>query len=84
MSRFRNDTGSVLRSQEFGLIPPGEFEAEGYDPEVHGVIPGCVWLDAPEPVADPGSADVGQPADTAASTSRKRKGAGDEGKENPE
>lgn len=49
MARFRNDTGSVLSSQEFGLLPPGEFEAPGYDPEVHGVIPGCTWLDAPEP-----------------------------------
>ncbi len=52
MPRFRNDTGSVLRSQEFGVIPPGEFEAEGYDPEVHGVIPGCTWLDAPPPEAE--------------------------------
>jgi hypothetical protein len=49
LARFRNDTGSVLSSQEFGLIPPGEFDAHGWDPEVHGVIPGCTWLDAPEP-----------------------------------
>jgi hypothetical protein len=48
MAKFRNDTGSVLRSQEFGLLPPGEFDAEGYDPDVHGVIPGCTWLDGPE------------------------------------
>jgi hypothetical protein len=52
LARFRNDTGSVLSSQEFGLIPPGEFDAPGYDPEVHGVIPGCTWLDAPEPEGD--------------------------------
>ena len=49
MARFRNDTGSVLHSHEFGMdFPPGEFEVDGYDPEVHGVIPGCTWLDAPQ------------------------------------
>lgn len=47
MARFRNDTGSVLHSQEFGLIPPGEFDARGYDPEVHGAIPGCTRIDDP-------------------------------------
>lgn len=68
MARFRNDTGGVLNSLEFGVIPPGEFEAEGYDPEVHGVIPGCTRLDEPkakqkttaegtEPPGDPGPAD---------------------------
>jgi hypothetical protein len=55
MARFRNDTGSVLRSQEFGLLPPGEFDAEGYDPEAHGVIPGCTWLDAPKDAAGSGA-----------------------------
>lgn len=48
MARFRNDTGSVLNSQDFGVIPIGEFEAAGYDPQVHGVIPGCTRLDEPE------------------------------------
>jgi len=52
LARFRNDTGSVLVSEEFGVLPPGEFDAPGYDPEVHGVIPGCVWLDPPEPDGD--------------------------------
>ena len=47
MARFRNDTGSVLVSEEFGVLPPGEFDAPGYDPEVHGVIPGCTRLDEP-------------------------------------
>lgn len=45
MARFRNDTGSVLHSQDFGVIPPGEFDADGYDPEIHGVIPGCTRID---------------------------------------
>lgn len=63
MARFRNDTGSVLASQEFGLIPPGEFEAPGYDPEVHGVIPGCTWLDAPEP-EPAGDGEAGSPEDS--------------------
>jgi hypothetical protein len=48
MAKFRNDTGSVLNSAEFGVLPPGEFELDGWDPEVHGVIPGCTWLDAPK------------------------------------
>lgn len=63
MARFRNDTGSVLNSQEFGLLPPGEFEAAGYDPEVHGVIPGCTWLDAPEPEGAEGEGEADDPGD---------------------
>lgn len=47
MSQFRNDTGTVLYSQDFGPLPPGEFDVPGYDPEVHGVIPGCIPLDNP-------------------------------------
>jgi hypothetical protein len=58
LARFHNPTGSVLASQEFGLLPPGEFEVQGYDPEVHGVIPGCTWLDAPEP--EPADGDDGE------------------------
>lgn len=72
MARFRNDTGSVLNSEEFGVLPPGEFDAEGYDPEVHGVIPGCTRLDAPPPEAPP--AGDGAPAPKAPG---KRKGADD-------
>lgn len=72
MARFRNDTGSVLVSQEFGVLPPGEFEAHGYDPEVHGVIPGCTRLDEPAP----------EPPE-AAKPSRKGK-SGAEDKETPE
>jgi hypothetical protein len=63
LARFRNDTGSVLVSQEFGLLPPGEFDAPGYDREVHGVIPGCVWLDAPQQEAPEGE-DEGNDAST--------------------
>jgi hypothetical protein len=62
MAKFRNDTGSVLRSQAFGVIPPGEFEAEGYDPEVHGVIPGCTRLDGPESGTAPAEAPDDKPA----------------------
>ena len=67
MARFRNDTGSVLHSQEFGLIPPGEFEAHGYDPQLHGVIPGCTWLDAPAPEDPPAAGDDTPPEDTSTS-----------------
>jgi hypothetical protein len=57
LARFNNPTGSVLVSQEFGLIPPGEFDAPGYDPEVHGVIPGCTRIDdAPKAPARKGKA----------------------------
>lgn len=49
MPRFRNDTGSVLNSHDFGPLPPGEFDVPAYDAEVHGVIPGCTLLDAPVP-----------------------------------
>ncbi|HMH94143.1 MAG TPA: hypothetical protein VK586_24065 [Streptosporangiaceae bacterium] len=56
MAKFRNDTGSVLNSAEFGLIGPGEFELDGYDPDVHGVIPGCTRLDVPETTEAPDDA----------------------------
>jgi hypothetical protein len=58
MAKFRNDTGSVLNSAEFGVLPPGEFELDGYDPEVHGVIPGCTRLDAPEQAEDAPESDA--------------------------
>jgi hypothetical protein len=82
LARFRNDTGSVLVSGEFGLIPPGEFDAVGYDPEVHGVIPGCVWLDAPVPEvpeATGGEADDG----TSDAKAPRKHGKSAEGKETP-
>jgi hypothetical protein len=91
MAKFRNDTGSVLRSQEFGVIPPGEFEAEGYDPEVHGVIPGCVWLDAPAPDAEEGDAEGADGesgteggADTDTSKPPRKRGKAGQDKENAE
>lgn len=72
MAKLRNDTGGVLHSQEFGVLPPGEFEADGYDPEVHGVIPGCTLLDAPAAEAVP---DDSKPA------GKRGKAAGDQDKE---
>ena len=49
MTRFRNDTGQVLISLDFGVIGPGELVAEHYDPVLHGVIPGCTRVeDEPE------------------------------------
>ncbi len=97
MSRFRNETGGVLTVNDLSArVGPGEeFDWPDHDPEVHGLIPGCIWLDAPPEAAagdaetgadgqDDGPAADGQRAVAAASTSRKRKGAGDEGKENPE
>lgn len=87
MARFRNDTGSVLHSQEFGLLPPGEFEAHGYDPEVHGVIPGCTRLDVPGPEGgedgpqDPPGGDAGAPPAPATTPPGKRGRAADSGKE---
>lgn len=102
MSRFRNDTGSVLTVNDLmrQVGPYEEFDWPGHDPEVHGLISGCTWLDAPQPAAeadsdggqgdDPG--DAGLPEITAAAssgetssrTSRKRKSAGDEDKETTE
>ena len=79
MPRFRNDTGSVLNSLEFGVIPPGEFEAVGYDPEVHGVIPGCTWLDAPKAKRKTAAEETEPPGDPADDTkpAGKRKSAQD-------
>lgn len=59
MARFLNTTGSVLNSAEFGPLPPGEFTLDGYDPDVHGVIPGCTRLDAPPPGPAPAAAPDG-------------------------
>jgi hypothetical protein len=43
MARFDNQSGSVLRHNELGLIGPGEFDWPGYDEDLHGSgIPGCV------------------------------------------
>lgn len=57
MARFHNDTGSVLTVNDLGRDagPYEEFDWPGYDPEVHGPVAGCTWLDAPEPATpDPG------------------------------
>lgn len=90
MARFRNDTGNVLQSQDFGLLPPGEFEARGYDPEIHGVIPGCTWIDAPAPgdggdgTQNPPGDDAGTPPAPSAKALGKRGRAADSGKETTE
>jgi len=49
MAKFRNDTGSVLTVNDLSRqVGPGEeFDWPGYDPGVHGVIPGCVRIDEP-------------------------------------
>ena len=77
MTRFRNDTGSVLSSTDFGLLPPGEFEAAGYDRDVHGVIPGCTRLDDPPP-ADTGTPPEPGSGTASARTARKHTGTGTE------
>lgn len=69
MARFCNDTGSVLTVNDLGrqVGPYEEFDWPGYDPDVHGVVAGCTWLDAPEP-ATPSPDDgtgAGTPEDTA-------------------
>lgn len=55
MSRFRNDTGGVLTVNDLMLQagPDEEFDWPDHDPEVHGLIPGCTWLDAPEAAPAP-------------------------------
>jgi hypothetical protein len=47
--RFRNTNPSPLTVRDAGLTvgPFGEFDFPGYDPAVHGVIPGCEPVDAP-------------------------------------
>ena len=47
--RFVNDTDSTLRSFELGrdIGAHEEFDWPGWDPEKHGVIPGCRPLDKP-------------------------------------
>jgi hypothetical protein len=53
LSRFRNDTGGVLKVNDLMLTagPGEEFDWPGHNPEVHGVIPGCTRLDDPAPPA---------------------------------
>ena len=53
--RFRNTTAYSATVTEAGVTvgPFGEFDWPGYDPEVHGVVPGFEPLDAPAPPQDP-------------------------------
>ena len=81
MPRFRNTSGQVLVSLDFGVIGPNELVAEHYDPELHGVIPGCTPVE--DPPEDDGSGEAesapadGQPA-------RKRRSAAGQDKETTE
>jgi len=47
MTRFRNETGGVLKVNDLMLTagPGEEFDWPGHDPAVHGVIPGCAQVD---------------------------------------
>lgn len=67
MSRFRNDTQGVLTVNDLSRrVGPGEeFDWPDHDPEVHGLIPGCTWLDAPpeEAPAETGAGDDGSGGD---------------------
>ena len=49
MPRFRNNDGNVLVVNDLGrpVGPYEEFDFPGYDPEIHGPVAGCTWLDAP-------------------------------------
>jgi hypothetical protein len=65
MSKFRNETGSVLTVADLGIqVGPGErFEWPGHDVKVHGLIPGCAWLDAPDTPRSGDRSAVPGPAD---------------------
>jgi hypothetical protein len=99
MARFVNDHDYPLRSFELGrdIGPHEEFDFPGYDPETHGVVPGCRRLDETDKPArrtrsksDTGSnddtgGDAGQvPAGTTASQSATGDAEGDASKENPQ
>lgn len=51
MPRFQNNDGNVLVVADLGRTvgPFEEFDFPGYDPETHGPVAGCTWLDAPPP-----------------------------------
>lgn len=64
MSKFRNDTGGVLRVNDLmrDAGPGEEFDWPDHDLEVHGLIPGCTLLDAPTDEA--GDSDPSAAADS--------------------
>ena len=68
MSRFKNETGSVLTVADLGIqVGPGEkFEWPDHDVKVHGLIPGCAWLDAPDTPRSGDRSAVPSPDDTEA------------------
>lgn len=71
MSKFRNDTGGVLRVNDLmrDAGPGEEFDWPDHDLQVHGLIPGCTLLGAPpeeasdSDAAPAGDSDSGAPAD---------------------
>jgi hypothetical protein len=65
MSRFRNETGSVLTVADLGIqVGPGErFEWPDHDVKVHGLPTGCAWLDAPDTPRSGDRSAVPNPAD---------------------
>lgn len=82
MSRFRNDSGQVLTvndlSRTVGINE--EFNWAGHDPDVHGLIPGCTWLDAPEKKPAGKDSSGGAPAeDTKTASGRQAKSGKDGG-----
>ena len=65
MSKFKNETGSVLTVADLGIqVGPGEkFDWPGHDPEVHGLPTGFAWLDAPDTPRSGDRTAVHDPAD---------------------
>lgn len=63
MARFRSDQDYPITVNDLCRVvgPREEFDWPGYDPAVHGVIPGCTWLDEPQKPA--GEPSGGQDAD---------------------
>lgn len=65
MARFRSDQDYPITVSDLGRVvgPRQEFDWPGYDPAVHGVIPGCTRLDEPEePAANPSGPPPGPEA----------------------
>lgn len=85
MARFRNDDGSVLTVNDLmrAVGPFEEFDWPGYDPDVHGVIPGCTRLDAPPDPGQDGTAGEDAAGDPAKTTRKRGRAADEQDKETP-
>jgi hypothetical protein len=77
VSRFKNETGSVLTVADLGIqVGPGEkFEWPGHDVKVHGLPTGCAWLDAPDTPRSGDRSAVPNPADPEAANPDAAEGA---------